>query len=254
MSLPGDPSKYGKKAFIEPETFIEYVRSRHRLPKFEIPKDIIFFFIPTQLPRMPMLEGAQNKKFFNAKMDILKNGRIGVVSQFGFGAPALAIQLEMLIALGAKRFIGVGTAGSLIGDVNIGDLVLCNKALRDEGVSYHYVPASEYAYPSEKLNQAIRQTCKNKSMKLKEAPTWTTDAIYRETADEVRRYREMGIQTVDMEASAFFSVARHRGAEAASLFAVSDLLTGEEWAPFLHETSAPLTTLLDVAITAFSSD
>lgn len=250
MSLPRRPGKYGKKAFIEPNVFIDYVRQRGRLPKFKVPENIIFFFLPTQLPKLPVFEGAETKKFFNARMDIVAKGRIGVVSQFGFGAPALTIQLEMLVALGAKKFIGVGTSGSLIGDVNVGDLILCTKAVRDEGVSYHYVPPSEFSYPSESLNQTLREAAKKKKLTLKEAPTWTTDAIYRETLEEVEHYRQQGVHTVDMEASALFAVARHRNVQASSLFAISDLLTGEEWAPHLHATAVPLETLVGLAVEA----
>jgi uridine phosphorylase len=248
VSLPQVVSKYGKKAFIEPPVFLDYVKKLGRLPKYEIPKNIVFYFIPTQLPKFKTSKNVESKKFFNARMDILKSENVGVVSQFGFGAPALAIQLELLIAMGAKNFIGVGTSGSLLADVRIGDLVLCNKAIRDEGVSYHYVPPSEFAYPSEILSKKIRKTMMGMDVGFHEGPTWTTDAIYRETLDEVHKCRTLGVYTVDMEASALFTVARYRNVNAASLFAISDLLTGEEWAPHMHKTAAPLGALLDIAI------
>jgi len=248
MSFPRLPGQFSKKAFIEPAAFIDYVAKRGRLPKYKVPENIIFFFLPTQLPKLPALENAETKKFFNARMDLLCKGQVGLVSQFGFGAPALTIQLELLIALGAKKFIGVGTSGSLIGDVEIGDLILCTKAVRDEGVSYHYVPPAEFSYPSESLNRALKATAKSKKIVLKEAPTWTTDAIYRETVEEVQHFRKMGVHTVDMEASALFAVAHYRKVQAASLFAISDLLTGDEWSPHLHTTAAPLENLLGLAI------
>lgn len=66
--------------------------------------------------------------------------------------------------------------------------------------------------------------------------TWTTDAPYRETAEEIAQYRDEGILTVDMEAAALFTVARLSGLAAASVFCVSDVLHGEEWEP--HFSSA----------------
>lgn len=248
MSLPRDPSKYDKKSFFDAQFFLNYLKKQGRLPKYKIPQNIIFFFIPTQLPKFDGHKSQETKKFFNARMDLIAKKNIGIVSNFGFGAPALAIQLELLIALGAKNFIGVGTSGSLLEGVEIGDFILCSKALRDEGVSFHYVPPSEYSYPSERLSSKIRKVLKKRDCHFHEAASWTTDAIYRETLEEIRKYRAMGIQTVDMEASALFAIARYRGVEAASLFAISDLLTGDEWSPHLHKTAVPLKLLLDVAI------
>jgi purine-nucleoside phosphorylase len=61
--------------------------------------------------------------------------------------------------------------------------------------------------------------------------TWTIDAPYRETVDEVRHYRANGVLTVEMEAAALFAVATVRGVEAASAFVLSDLLGETEWMP-----------------------
>ncbi len=62
-------------------------------------------------------------------------------------------------------------------------------------------------------------------------PTWTTDAPYRETVEEITRYRGEGILTVEMEAAALFTVARLSGLAAAAAFCVSDVLHGERWEP-----------------------
>jgi uridine phosphorylase len=251
MSLPRDSSKYDKKSFVEPSTFVNYVQKMGRLPKLDVPKNILFFFIPTQIPRLDNVQKMESKKFFDGKIDLLGNN-VGIVSQFGFGAPALTIQLELLIAMGAQNFIGVGQSGSLSEKLKVGDFVLCNQAVRDEGVSQHYVPPAEYAYPDESLCKKIRQEFKSRNLPFHEEPTWTTDAIYRETVDEVKTYREKGVCTVDMEASALFSVARYRKVKAASLFAISDLLTGDTWEPHFHTTAPPLKTLVEVAIASLA--
>lgn len=62
-------------------------------------------------------------------------------------------------------------------------------------------------------------------------PSWTTDAPYRETAEEISAYRAEGILTVDMEASAIFTVGALLGVQTASIFCISDVLHGEEWEP-----------------------
>lgn len=67
---------------------------------------------------------------------------------FGVGAPAAGLILEQLIALGAREVITVGTAASVQPDMHPGAIVLCHRALRDEGLSHHYLPPSRYATPS----------------------------------------------------------------------------------------------------------
>ena len=52
------------------------------------------------------------------------------------------------MALGCRCFVSIGTAGSLQPDLAVGQLVVCERAVRDEGTSHHYVPAGEYAEAS----------------------------------------------------------------------------------------------------------
>ena len=80
-------------------------------------------------------------------------------------------------------------------------------------------------------------------------PSWTTDAPYRETAEEIAKYRADGILTVEMEASCLFTVARNVGAAAAAAFVVSDVLHGEQWEPHFGsaDVSQGLWTLFEAA-------
>ncbi|OFZ13415.1 MAG: hypothetical protein A2Z20_08425, partial [Bdellovibrionales bacterium RBG_16_40_8] len=179
------------QVIIEPEMFLTYMKGQGKLPKFVIPKKIIFSYLPIKYPEVKnsnTTEKPVSHKFFGARFDLFENKKVGVVSQFGFGAPALTIELELLVAMGAKEFIGVGTAGSISSELNVGDFMLCEKALRGEGVSAHYASSSEYSYPSEKLNLNIRNAFNGKKLNFYEGATWSTDAVYRETVDEGRKY------------------------------------------------------------------
>jgi uridine phosphorylase len=143
------------------------------------------------------------------------------------GAPAAAIAVEVLAARGAELFIGVGTAGAIDERLAVGDLVVCSAALRDEGTSYHYAPPEPFALPDPGLTARLRAALPD----AVHGPSWTTDAPYRETAEEVAKYRAEGIVTVEMEASCLFAVAGSVGVPAAAVFTVSDVLHGEQWAP-----------------------
>jgi uridine phosphorylase len=149
------------------------------------------------------------------------------LARLPIGAPAAAIAVEELSARGAELFIGVGTVGAIDERLAAGDLVVCSAALRDEGTSHHYAPPEPFAIPDPGLTARLRAALPGAVY----GPTWTTDAPYRETAEEVAKYRAEGIVTVEMEASCLFTVATSVGATAAAAFTVSDVLHGEQWAP-----------------------
>lgn len=155
---------------------------------------------------------------------------LGVVEGFGFGAPGAAIVLEELIALGARRFINLGYAGALANELAFGDLVLCTKSLRDEGVSHHYAAPARFAHPSTALRGLLATTLRRRDYSFVEGANWTIDAIYRETREEAESYRDEGVVSVDMEAAALFVIGENYGVDVAALFVVSDhLLAGDSW-------------------------
>ena len=149
------------------------------------------------------------------------------LARLPIGAPAAAIAVEELSARGTELLIGVGTAGALDGRLAAGDLVVCSAALRDEGTSHHYAPPEPFAFPDPGLTARLRESLPAAPY----GPSWTTDAPYRETAEEIAKYRAEGILTVEMEASCLFTVARITGVAAAAAFVVSDVLHGEQWEP-----------------------
>ena len=150
------------------------------------------------------------------------------------GAPAIAILLEELAAQGVETVVGVGDAGAIGVGLEVGDVVVCSSALRDEGTSHHYAPVDQWAAPDPDLLALLRAALPNAGC----GPGWTTDAPYRETAEEILAYQQEGVLTVDMEASAMFTVGACLGVRTASVFCVSDVLHGDEWQP--HFRSADL--------------
>jgi nucleoside phosphorylase len=162
---------------------------------------------------------------------VRKKGNL-LVSSLPAGAPITAAVAEELGALGVEEFLLLGTAGGLSPKLSMGDLVLCTRAVRDEGTSHHYLGPSRFSTPDPGLTKRIHGIIEQLGFKFRSGPTWTIDAPYMETRQEVVHYRNAGIYTVEMEASALFAVAKKRGYRAAAVFAVSDLLGGMGWSGF----------------------
>lgn len=145
------------------------------------------------------------------------------------GAPIAAGVMEELIAHGCRKFIIVGGAGSLVHDLVAEHLVIPIAAVRDEGVSYHYLPPSREVTPDEAGVAAIEQVLIAHNLPYVKTKTWTTDAFYRETARKREKRIAEGCSVVEMEAAAFFAVAKFRGVQAAQLLYAGDLVVPEGW-------------------------
>ncbi len=148
------------------------------------------------------------------------------------GAPATAMHLELLIVLGVKKVIFLGTAGSLQEEVQTGDIVVCQEALCAEGTSPHYVKG-ETVRPNASLLTALTKNLRLEKVNFHLGRHWTTDGVFRETKAEISHYQKQGVLTVDMEASAFLAVCRKRKVQGAAAFVVSDQLSKGIWEPDL---------------------
>ena len=168
---------------------------------------------------------------FNPIYEIEMDGRRLALVHPGVGAPLAAAFMEELIARGVRAFVACGGAGVLVPELALGHVLVPTSAVRDEGTSYHYLPASRTAEPSPRAVQAILAVLERHEIPHVQGATWTTDALYRETRDKVRRRVEEGCITVEMEAAALFAVAAFRGVTVGQVLYAGDDLSGESWDP-----------------------
>lgn len=133
-----------------------------------------------------------------------------IVAHPRIGAPMAAAMLERLIALGCRKFIACGGAGVLDSAIAVGHIIVPAAAIRDEGTSYHYLPAGRAVGPHPRAMRAIEATLRARGVEYIVAKTWTTDAVYRETRARMLARKREGCLTVEMEAAAFFAVAKFR--------------------------------------------
>lgn len=162
--------------------------------------------------------------------------------------------LDELIGLGAHSVIVLGGCGTLVPELHVGDFFTPTKALRDDGVSLHYEPASRYSFPSDSLTSCLLQAARSAGHPAKAGPVWSTTAHFRQTIPRLAAFRREGCMAVNNEGAAAFSVGRFRGAEVASLLLVGDTLaTGRFAVPAGHralDDAESGAALLEVALRA----
>lgn len=186
----------------------------------------------------------------------LKTGgsTVGLLSS-GIGDSFAGIVVELLIESGAKDILAIGTAGGLQQDLKMGDIILTTRAIRDEGVSYHYVSPSKYTRPSPELNQRVEGAMKELRFAYRKGVTWTTDAPYRETFGKARKFQKEGALCVEMEAASLFAIAKFRGVKLSSLHWISDDISRLKWNPQFHSslTAQGRDRVIEATVKTFSS-
>jgi uridine phosphorylase len=221
--LDFDPAR---DAVLEPHLTIE---------KFDLPQHVVLCFFRDAIASFVEALGGREIGRLVSEMgshpvfEVDLDGRRVAVAQAGVGAPLAAGWLDELITLGGCAFIAVGGAGALVPDLAMGHVIVPTAAIRDEGTSYHYLPASREVAPSDSALAAIIATLDAHGVPHVAGKTWTTDGIYRETREKVRRRVAEGCLTVEMEAAAFFAVAQFRGVSFGQMLYAGDDLSGEAW-------------------------
>jgi uridine phosphorylase len=133
--------------------------------------------------------------------------------QFGIvgcavGAPFAVLVAEELFACGCRLLISVTSAGQIIPAGSPPYFVVIDRALRDEGTSYHYAPPDDFAVADPSLIEAAKRALEASGQRIVVGASWTTDAPFRETAEAIEAARANGVLAVEMEAAALYTFAR----------------------------------------------
>ena len=183
---------------------------------------------------------------------IYKQGETEVAVMLALiGAPMMVGQLEELAARGFQNFIVLGSCGVLDKGIAVDKIILPAAALRDEGTSYHYAPASpEIAY-DEALLARMEAIFDRHDIEHIRTKSWTTDAFYRETPAKVKRRLAAGAQVVDMEASAVMAWSQFRKTRVYQFFYTADYVDhhSQTWDARHEERTADVMTFFTIALT-----
>ncbi len=131
--------------------------------------------------------------------------------------------MDWLIGYGVKKVISTGSCG-VLKDIPENEFLIVNRALRDEGTSFHYLHASRYIDLNPVTTAAIERYFTTHNIPYELCTTWTTDGFFRETKQKVTNRKAEGCTAVDMECSALAACAEFRQVEFGQFFFTADSL------------------------------
>lgn len=216
-----------RRAIINPEDLIE------ALPGF--PETVVSCFDHATFERM--LADFQHDLLTSTSMAnieipiyrIVVKGTPIALFNAPVGASACVAILEDLIAFGMKKLVLFGTCGVLDETIKETSIIVPQMAIRDEGTSYHYLPASDEIEVNVGLHDFLTSFLTDKGISHTVGKVWTTDGIYRETAEKLYKRKKAGAICVDMECSAVAALANFRKISICHFFYAADHLSEEAW-------------------------
>ena len=126
------------------------------------------------------------------------------------GAPFAVLVAEELFACGCRKLISITSAGQINAMGEPPYFVVIDRALRDEGTSYHYAPPEIFAEADPRIVKDAMDALTEKRLHAYVGASWTTDAPFRETSTAIAAARAMGVLAVEMEAAALYTFGRKR--------------------------------------------
>jgi uridine phosphorylase len=205
---------YEKPSVFQPENLLREARRQKEITELVIPEicildpdgDIEEYVIQKHNAKLNKAWACYHTKLFEFEHEGQKIGIIGKA----VGASFAVLLAEQLFASGCKLLLSMTSSGQLIQPMEPPYFILIEKSVRDEGTSYHYLPAAQFSFLKPDLKEKLHHAFNDPGIKIFAGSTWTTDAPYRETAEAIEHYKSIGIHAVEMEASALYAFAQAR--------------------------------------------
>jgi len=225
------------ESVVKPREMVRLFTRTHGVNERDLclPPVAIVSFSPRVLRRLVQTAGGRKLSPWHGRNHSLyvaeTHDRPFLLAQSPYGAPGSVILLEEVFAFGVRRVVFVGYCGSIRKDIDIGEIVLPTRAIREEGTSYHYLPPADVCGPDDALAHRLDRWLQRHGVAARKGCVWTTDALYRETKRKIAKYRGDGVLAVDMEMAAVFAVGKVRMREVVAILLVSDRLSSGMWRP-----------------------
>ena len=142
------------------------------------------------------------------------------------GGAGSATDMELLIASGIDKIVSFGTCGAMYKKIAKNTIIIPTSAFREEGVSYHYLPPADEINQNENSINIMNKLFSQNNIQSINGKIWTTDAVFRETANKLKDMKENGCVAVDMELASLIAVAQFRNIDFAGFLITDDNIDG----------------------------
>lgn len=215
-----------------PENLLREARRQKRLAKVSVPPicvldpdgDIVRYLRSTGRARLDENWACYHSDLYRFEHEGQEFGIVGCA----VGASYAVLIAEQMFASGCELLISITSSGQITSLGPPPYFILIEKALRDEGTSYHYLPPADYAEADPQLIEAIWCNLSFLGERVERGATWTTDAPFRETTAAIEAARARGLLAVEMEASALYAFARSRNRPLVCFAHVTNQMAVEE--------------------------
>ena len=197
-----------------PEALVESVRIQRRLEAKPIPEVCILEFdgdLTDWLVERGVVTPTEYWACFHSTMYSLDvEGTVCGIVPRTIGGPYAVLVAEQMAVSGARIVLGLTSAGRVSPKMPVPGLAVATAAVRDEGASYHYLAPSTVVEANSEVSDLLRAELGTIGLPVLHGTVWTTDAPYRETAEQFARYSEAGLLAVEMQAASLFAFSSAR--------------------------------------------
>jgi uridine phosphorylase len=204
--------RYDHASLFQPENLLREARRQRNIPEGQVPPicildpdgDIVNDLVATRRAEVNPYWACYHTRLYNFEYEGIEFGIVGCA----VGASFAVLIAEELFVSGCQLLISVTSSGLILARQEPPFFVLIERALRDEGTSYHYLPPSDYSYINKELLEKLDGAFSESAIPVCRGATWTTDAPFRETGVAIEQAQSQGILAVEMEASALYAFAQ----------------------------------------------
>ncbi|RIY34522.1 purine-nucleoside phosphorylase [Psittacicella hinzii] len=159
-----------------------------------------------------------------------KGKRLSVMGH-GMGMPSISIYAEELYKFyGVKNIIRVGSAGGLLDDVNLRDVIIVTGASTDSKINRQRLKDHDYSAVASYENiAALVEAAKENGVEFKVGKSFSADLFYSPDPEFFQTLKKYKFLAVEMEAAALFPIADLYGAKAGCILTISDHILREEY-------------------------
>ncbi len=205
---------YRRRAVFTPENLLREARRQKRIANGKVPRicvldpdgDLVRFLRRTGAAKLSAAWACYHTELYEFEAG---GARLGVLG-CAVGSSFAVLVAEEMFASGCELVVSVTSSGQILPVRPTPYFVLVTRALRDEGTSYHYLPASDYAEIRPGVLRFARRALRGTEVAIEEGAVWTTDAPFRETKEAIALARKECLLAVEMESAALYAFATAR--------------------------------------------